>query len=112
MDPQVPITTAHQANLIIIPVIFNTLAAVAVCLRLLARRVSNRNLEASDYIILVALVVTTALSALIAAEPFTGAGMHMPEVVAKYGLAAITTYSKVCCETGLIRSYTRDVAFS
>ncbi|ROW06389.1 hypothetical protein VMCG_04283 [Cytospora schulzeri] len=68
---------------------------VAVALRLLARRVSNRKLEASDYMIIAALVATTAFSAVIAAEPFAGAGLHMAEVQATYGPAPLVTYLKM-----------------
>lgn len=95
MDPQVPIETSSQASLIVVPVVFNLLAVVAVSLRILARRVSNRNLDVSDYMIIAALVVTMAFSAVIAAEPFTGAGLHMSEVQVTYGAAPLVTYFKV-----------------
>lgn len=95
MDPQIPITTSTQAGLIVVPVIFDLLAIAAVGLRILARHVSNRRLEASDYVMIAALVVTVAFSAVIAAEPFTGAGLHMLEVETKYGTAPIITYLKV-----------------
>lgn len=95
MDPQIPITTSGQTSLIAVPVVFNLLAVVAVALRLLARRVSNRSLDASDYTIIAALIVTMAFSAVIAAEPFSGAGLHMLEVQTVYGAAPIITYLKV-----------------
>lgn len=95
MDPQIPIKTSEQASLIVVPVVFSLLAVVAVSLRLLARRISNRKLDASDYMILAALIVTIAFSAVIAAEPFTGAGLPMLEIQTTYGAAPIVTYMKV-----------------
>lgn len=95
MDPEIPIRTSQQASLVVVPVVFSLLATAAVALRILARRVSNRSLEASDYVMITALIVTMAFSAVIAAEPFTGAGLHMSEVEAVYGSAPLVTYLKV-----------------
>lgn len=100
-DPQLPIENGMQVALIVIPVVFGTLATVAVGLRVLARRVSNRPIDASDYIMFVALVSTLAFGGLIAAAPFTGAGMHLTEIVANYGMAPIVTYTKVRVDYGL-----------
>lgn len=95
MDPVIPIKTSSQASLVVVPVIFGLLAAAAVALRVLARRVSNRRLDASDYVMIAALVVTLAFSGVIAAEPFTGVGLHLTDIEATYGAAPIVTYFKV-----------------
>ncbi|KAG8158886.1 hypothetical protein KVR01_011329 [Diaporthe batatas] len=94
-DPVLPIENGMQVALIVVPVAFAVLATVAVGLRVLARRVSHRQFDASDYVIVAALVVTIAFSGLIAAEPFTGAGMHLEDVVGTYGAAPLTTYTKM-----------------
>lgn len=95
-DPQTPIENEMQVSLIVVPIVFSLLACVAVGLRVVARRIANRCLDASDHIMFAALAVTVAFSGLIAAEPFTGAGMHLTELVERYGNGPIVTYTKVC----------------
>lgn len=94
-DPVTPIENGMQVALIAISVTFAALATVAVGLRVLARRISHRRFDSSDYVMVAALVFTIAFSGLIAAEPFTGLGMHMVDVVETYGAAPLTTYAKV-----------------
>lgn len=94
-DPVLPIENGMQVTVITISVAFAALATVAVCLRVLARRISHRRFDSSDYVMVAALVFTLAFSGLIAAEPFTGLGMHMVDVVETYGAAPLTTYAKV-----------------
>lgn len=93
--PQVAIETSMQMAMIVVPVLFGLLATTAVGLRVLARRIANRRLDASDYLIMAALVVTLCFCGLIAAEPFTGAGMHMQDLIMEYGTSPIVTYTKV-----------------
>lgn len=96
-SPQVPIETRMQVALIIIPIMFGLLATIAVALRILARHISNRRLDASDYIMIAALIVTLSFCGLITTEPFTGAGMHTRDIVARFGTSPIVTYTKVRC---------------
>lgn len=95
MDPQLPIQSAHQIALIVVPTVFDLLAIGAVALRVFARRVSNRQLDASDYVMFAALFFTTCFAALLVAEAFTGGGLHMTWVVETYGAAPVVTYLKV-----------------
>ncbi|KAI4592945.1 hypothetical protein KJ359_010197 [Pestalotiopsis sp. 9143b] len=94
-DPQIPIETSMQVALVVIPVVFGLLASVAVVLRIVARHISHRPLEPSDYVMIAALIVTLAFCGLIAAEPFTGAGMHMTDLVARFGPTPLVTYTKM-----------------
>lgn len=109
-DPQLPIENGMQLALIVIPVVFNLLAAVAVGLRVLARHMSNRRLDASDYIMFAALVFTMGLSGVIAAEPFTGLGLHMADLIQRFGQAPLTTYAKVRLVVDEARSWRTDEA--
>jgi hypothetical protein len=95
-DPQIPIETQMQVSMVVIPIVFGILATTAVGLRVLARHISHRALDPSDYVMIAALIVTLAFCGVIAAEPFTGAGMHMTDLVARYGATPIVTYTKVC----------------
>lgn len=52
----VPITTSVQVRLIAVPTVFSLLAAVAVSLRFLARKVANRRPEASDWVMVASCV--------------------------------------------------------
>ena len=51
-----PIERTVQRTVISVGVIFATLPAVAVALRILARRLSHRKLDMSDYLIIAACV--------------------------------------------------------
>ncbi|KUI73848.1 hypothetical protein VM1G_09423 [Cytospora mali] len=95
MDPTIPIRTSAQACLVVVPIVLTILAAVSVALRVLARRLSNRKLEVSDFLIMAALVFAVGLTAVVSAEPFTGAGLHMADVAATYGPAPLVTYLKM-----------------
>lgn len=95
MDPQIPIQNTQQVALIVVPIVFDLLAIAAVALRVLARRVSNRRLDASDYVMFAALLFTTGFSGLLVAEAFTGGGLHMTWLVETYGGAPLVTYLKV-----------------
>lgn len=94
-DPQIPIETQMQVSMVVIPIVFGILATTAVGLRVLARHISHRALDPSDYVMIAALIVTLAFCGVIAAEPFTGAGMHMTDLVARYGATPIVTYTKM-----------------
>ncbi|KAL1862613.1 hypothetical protein Daus18300_008410 [Diaporthe australafricana] len=94
-DPVIPIENGMQVALITISVTFAALATVAVGLRVLARRIAHRRFDSSDYVMVAALVFTIAFSGLIAAEPFTGSGMHMVDLVETYGAAPLTTFAKM-----------------
>lgn len=108
-NPQIPIENEMQVALVVVPIVFSLLASIAVGLRVLARRIAHRRLDASDYIMFAALVFTMAFSGLIAAEPFTGAGMHLTDLVSRYGNGPIVTYAKVCRPSALARGVLQRV---
>lgn len=56
MTATFPIERAAQIQLIVCPAVFSTLALVAVFLRVLARRLARRCLDASDWLIVAACV--------------------------------------------------------
>lgn len=61
MTIMVPLIRDSQIALVAVAIVFGTIATAAVCLRLLAARMSSRRLDASDYSILVAWLLTMGL---------------------------------------------------
>lgn len=57
----IPLIRDSQIALFAVAIVFGTIATAAVCLRLLAARMSSRRLDASDYSILVAWLLTMGL---------------------------------------------------
>jgi len=55
-----PIVTHNQRTVLGVAIVFSILPAVAVTLRLVARRISKRALDASDYCIVAACVSSLA----------------------------------------------------
>lgn len=58
MDPRLPINHDLQKAVLIVPPVFCLVATVSLLLRGLARKVANRSLDSSDYIMIAALVST------------------------------------------------------
>ncbi|KAK6074258.1 integral membrane protein [Seiridium cupressi] len=94
-SPQIAIETGMQRALIVIPILFGLLAITAVRLRVLARHIVHRRLDASDYTMIAALVVNVSFCGIVAAEPFTGRGIHLHDLAARFGTAPVITYTKV-----------------
>lgn len=61
MTTMVPLVKDSQIALVAVAIGFGSFATGAVCLRLLAARISSRSLDASDYCILVAWLLTMGL---------------------------------------------------
>ncbi|KAM0817879.1 putative Integral membrane protein [Seiridium cardinale] len=94
-SPPIPIETGMQRALIVIPILFGLLAITAVGLRVLARHIAHRRLDASDYTMIAALAVNVSFCGMIAAEPFTGCGIHLHDLAARFGTAPVITYTKM-----------------
>lgn len=61
MSIMVPLIRDSQIALVAVAIVFGTVATGAVVLRLLAARISSRRLDASDYSIMVAWLLTMGL---------------------------------------------------
>lgn len=61
MTVTVPLARDAQVASVVVAIVFGAIASVAVCLRLLAARISSRRLDASDYSILMAWLLTMGL---------------------------------------------------
>ncbi|KAK7911744.1 hypothetical protein PG985_014225 [Apiospora marii] len=87
-----PIERDSQKAIIGGAVVFSLLPAIAVVLRLVARsRLKDRNLDLSDWLIVLACIVAVAYQALaVACAVVGGMGYHMTEVLAMAGPDAVT----------------------
>jgi hypothetical protein len=96
--PPFPIVKADQRSVLAVAFTFAFVPVIAVALRLVARRVAVRSLDASDYCIILACVFAVALEAVsITGVLECGIGYdHTVNVVAQYGMAPILKLLKVC----------------
>lgn len=93
-DVAFPLIRGRQYGMVIAPPIFSSLSIVAAALRFTARRLSRRKPDASDYTLVVALVISVAYSGLNMAECLIGGGgMHVAEIFALGG--SMVTFPKV-----------------
>lgn len=88
-----PLVKEGQVALLVMSVIFAVIPTVAVSLRLIARRIAHRRLDAGDiciicaWFITIGLIVTCILEAL-----YGGFGWHRKEVIATFGTDTIKDY--------------------
>ncbi|ROV99543.1 hypothetical protein VMCG_06338 [Cytospora schulzeri] len=84
-----PVERPQQRALILCAIIFSILPTIAVGLRLLARRMSNRKVDASDYMIIAACITVVAYQGLnISCILAAGGGYHVAELGTRFGLQA------------------------
>lgn len=93
-DVTFPLIRGRQYGMVVAPPIFHFLSIVAVALRFTARRLAHRKPDASDYTLVVALILSVAYSGLNMAECIIGGGgMHVTEIFALGG--SMVTFQKV-----------------
>lgn len=81
-----PLIRQQQYGMVIAPPIFSLLSIIAVALRFTARRLAHRRPDSSDYLLLVALILSVAYSGLNMAECIIGGGgLHVSEIIALGG---------------------------
>lgn len=92
-----PIVNYRQRAVLSAAIVFSILPAAAVFLRVLARRISARPLNLSDYCAIVAAALTIALEAIsIAAVVHGGLAFgHAPEIIAQFGSTPVITLLKL-----------------
>lgn len=89
-----PLIRQRQYVMVIAPPIFSLFSIIAVALRFTARRLAHRRPDSSDYILLLALVLSVAYSGLNMAECILGGGgLHVSEMIAAGG--SMETFQKV-----------------
>lgn len=89
-----PIIRRQQYAMVIAPPIFSVFSIVAVTLRFTARRLAHRRPDASDYTLVIALVLSVAYSGLNMAECILGGGgLHVSEIYALGG--SMVTFQKL-----------------
>lgn len=94
-----PLIRDRQYGMVIAPPIFSFFSIVAVALRFTARRITHRKPDASDYTLLVALVLSVGYSGLNMAECLIGGGgLHVTEIFAHGG--SMVTFQKVSLRSG------------
>jgi len=92
-----PIETHDQRSLLGVNITFSILPVIAVLLRVLARRISKRALDPSDYCIIVAAVFAVGLEGVsISAVFHCGIGYdHTLPILLEYGMAPVTLLLKL-----------------
>lgn len=89
-----PLIRGRQYGMVAAPSIFSALSIVAVALPFTARRRAHRKPDASDYTLLIALVLSVGYSGLNMAECIVGgSGLHVTEIFALGG--SMVTFQKV-----------------
>ncbi|KAI1335083.1 hypothetical protein F5Y15DRAFT_399511 [Xylariaceae sp. FL0016] len=92
----IPIETTGQVELVVVPAVFSFISVVAVCLRILARRLANRALDWSDYTIVLACIFSVAFSGIIMAEGIVGGGgLHVEEIAQRFGVNTVQSFLKI-----------------
>ncbi|PSR80899.1 hypothetical protein BD289DRAFT_340681, partial [Coniella lustricola] len=90
------ISTSSQIAMVIVAVLFGGISTTAVGLRLLAARISHRHLDASDYCILVAWLLTLGLMVTCVLEAVLGGfGWHETDILSQFGPDPIVQYHKI-----------------
>ncbi|PGH31333.1 hypothetical protein GX50_05872 [[Emmonsia] crescens] len=95
--PPFPIVTADQRSVLGVAIAFSIIPVLAVALRILARHIASRRLDASDYCIIAACIFSVALESVsITGVIQCGIGYgHTIQVVQEYGLEPITKLLKL-----------------
>ncbi|PSR83338.1 hypothetical protein BD289DRAFT_453866 [Coniella lustricola] len=90
---QIPLVKPGQIALLTCSIIFGVIPTIAVILRLVARRIAHRKLDAADYLILFAWLMTVALATTCVLETiYGGFGWHRLDVIAQYSEQVIVNY--------------------
>ncbi|KAF2497887.1 hypothetical protein BU16DRAFT_559613 [Lophium mytilinum] len=91
----IPLRTSSQKSPVAVAVTFAAIATISVTLRLFARRKKRLQLEWDDYSIFLALVCFLGLVGCdIVGVVHGGVGLHVTEVVGKYGRQPLTIFAK------------------
>jgi hypothetical protein len=93
-----PIVTGNQKSVLGVAFTFAVLPVIAVSLRIVARRIASRALDASDYCIIIACILAVALEGVsITGVLQCGIGYdHTVNIVVQYGMEPVTKLLKVC----------------
>ncbi|KAK7699631.1 hypothetical protein SLS64_011585 [Diaporthe eres] len=90
MPNSFPIERRDQKSIIAVGVVFSILAAVAVGMRLVSRRIIRRALDWSDYLIIAACItVISYWATALAGVVIGGLGFHVGEIIDMYGHAEV-----------------------
>ncbi|KAL1961168.1 hypothetical protein VTO42DRAFT_3113 [Malbranchea cinnamomea] len=95
--PPFPIVTAQQRSVLAVAIAFSIIPTIAVVLRLLARYVASRPLDASDYCIIVACILAVGLESVSITGVFHG-GIgygHTTDIILEYGMGPVTKLLKL-----------------
>ncbi|KAF9870670.1 integral membrane protein [Colletotrichum karsti] len=91
-----PIERESQISVLATSIAFIVLSTTAVILRMVARRMARRTLDASDYCIIAACVCANGLQSIgIVGVIQCGVGYHFQEIIAMFGMAPITKFLKM-----------------
>ncbi|KAB5542890.1 hypothetical protein GE09DRAFT_230156 [Coniochaeta sp. 2T2.1] len=95
--PPFPIETAAQRSVLGVALTFAILPVVAVTLRVIARRIASRALDASDYCTIIACIFAVALEGVsITGVLDCGIGYdHTVNIVVQYGMGPVTQLLKL-----------------
>ncbi|OJD25646.1 hypothetical protein ACJ73_02982 [Blastomyces percursus] len=95
--PPFPIVTADQRSVLGVAIAFSIIPTLGVSLRILARHVARRSLDASDYCIIVACIFAVALESVsITGVIQCGIGYgHTIQVIQEYGPEPVTKLLKL-----------------
>ncbi|KAJ4389297.1 hypothetical protein N0V93_006763 [Gnomoniopsis smithogilvyi] len=108
---RLPMVKTGQIALFTCSIIFAIIPTVAVVLRIIARRIANRRLDAADYLIFCAWILTIGLAICCALETvYGGFGWHRVDVVAEYGQQVITNYHIITLPLEIF--WTLSISFS
>ncbi|TDZ71597.1 hypothetical protein CTRI78_v001984 [Colletotrichum trifolii] len=116
-----PLERQSQVSVVAVSVVFVIVPTMMVMLRLLARRMAHRGLDASDYCIIAALVFSNALQAVsIVSVTHGGVGYLFREIMPKYGKGPIIKFLQLLvvqqilwavslslCKTAILLLYTK-----
>ncbi|OHE97206.1 integral membrane protein [Colletotrichum orchidophilum] len=91
-----PLENADQVSVVAVSIAFIIIPTVMVILRLIARRMAHRDMDASDWCIIAACVFSNALQAVsIVGVIQCGVGVHNAAIIPKYGVGPIIKFLKV-----------------
>ncbi|POS73564.1 integral membrane protein [Diaporthe helianthi] len=90
MPNSFPIERKDQKSIIAVGVVFSVLAVVAVGMRLVSRRIIQRRLDWSDFLIIAACItVVSYWATALAGVVIGGLGFHVGEIIDMYGHAEV-----------------------
>ncbi|KAL0942741.1 uncharacterized protein CTRU02_200626 [Colletotrichum truncatum] len=91
-----PLERQSQISVVAVSIVFIIIPTIAVAMRLMARRMANRALDASDYCIIVACVFSHALQIVsIVSVTQGGVGYLFREIIPKYGRGPIIKFLQI-----------------